>query len=483
MTQIVFSPPARDFLPPADPDAFFLLMDREGRNLRQARDYWAAMLPEFGRRELWKKLPGCSSLAEYARRIGGLGERSVGEVLRLERQLRPWRPLFELFRRGASQSRLREVAPHVASLTQARRYARWISGGVSIRKIRARLEREGLRVPRGPRRVPAPVPVPTPDGPSNPGLRAPQENGTAAPASPRELGGPVAAPLGSEGTAHTLAEPPPAFADDPERVPVGGFLWTRAEAQMLAALHRAEADLAGRGFRTGELLARLVEARLDYLTRQQAAGALTPEDSLDHPDRDQAKPLAPSRPAPPRPADAREVAAGAEPTPPAPEPRRSLPKLGRHLAYVMVVHRNESTGRTTWRTRYGLVDVSEEDLAGRTRIGPELDHDEVHQAACAAARAARARGQATVPAACQRELLLDSSGLCEAEGCAAFADESHHRTRQAWEIDHNTEEMDFLCAPHHDADHDPDRGDPEGPDDEPDRARRRIMEARTRERS
>lgn len=437
--------------------AFLEQMNREGRAQLTRRRSWASYLPEFARRGLHQR-DGCASIVEYAAKAGGLGPRTVHDVLRLEARIRAYAPLMRLFRGGIAPSKLQEVAPHLRSNQDARKFARWIEGGCTVKEIRARLVAQGYRSPTRLRLVaqrnPEPAPPPEPGPPSPSSTRGPDPK----PATPNPQDGPSSAVHPPAGPL-----PNPNLEGDPLRVRVACLL-SRAQAHMVAAARSLEQQLAGHTVPLATMLASYCEARLDHLTRLQAEGRLTEEDGLHPRRRNSGRPLAePDR------ANSRDDSR----TSPRERTRiPTLPRLGRRLAYVMVLHRNESTGRTRWRTRYGLLEVGESDLEGRTRIGEELDHDELHRAARDAAAAAPGD---RVPTACEREVLLDSGGLCEHPGCDEWAEENHHEVRRFWRADHEGERLAYLCRAHHDLDHDPEGGDPDGPADEPDRARRRIL--------
>jgi hypothetical protein len=149
---LTFTPPAEGFAIPNDDREFLTYMDSEGRALCRGRRSWMSFLPEFARREV-HRLAGCASVHEYAAKAAGVSPRSVREVLALEERIRSHSPLERLFHAGASFSKLEEVAPHTRDHQDARKFARWIEDGCTVKQIRARLVAQGYRKPAKPRLV------------------------------------------------------------------------------------------------------------------------------------------------------------------------------------------------------------------------------------------------------------------------------------------------------------------------------------------
>ena len=428
------SPPAlgapAEAVPPlsgllASPRQFTQYLEQEGRLVRQGISAWLSYLPEY-EAHAFRRTPEFSCLDEWVRKVTGLGSTYVQRARRLGRNIGKYRGLMDYWRSGGSMRKLEVVGPHVGSHDDARKFLGWLQARKTVRELEALLERGGYRrrSRRGLRRVSA----------------AMQERGADTASTSRS------------GSEVDSGEHPGARSSDRRyRLSLDLPAATAHDWDLLAKL---EAEVAGYEVPRHRILAALLEARIDYLVRAKAAGKLTRDDALRPAHVMRRKPLS----------DRADEIVNLGLTP---------AKLGRRLPYVRVVVEEPEKGRLRWRSRYGLVDVEPRELEGREELARIRHGDLVDEARTASAEA----GGEAVPAASLREVLLDSSGLCEADGCKEWLEEIHHVRRRGASAEPDHSDLEGLCGVHHRVEHH-EPSEPDGPDAEADRAHRQILEKR-----
>lgn len=82
---------------------------RYGEEARRWRNRFLGLLPEVHRRKLYEK-HGCSSVVEFAKKVGGISENQMHTALRLDRELADTPVLHDLFTAGTvSMSKMERV--------------------------------------------------------------------------------------------------------------------------------------------------------------------------------------------------------------------------------------------------------------------------------------------------------------------------------------------------------------------------------------
>ena len=471
---------------PSDPKPLLQHLARSGRALRQGRSHWLSYLPEIAERRLWaipRTTGGAKkyrSLSHYARAVAGIDQARVDRTLALWRRVgRPYPVLWRELRRGASLTALDRIASSIRDDADARQFAQRIRQGWSVRDLetycrdRRAAEGDGASATTEATTTEATTSAAAATCASPPDPRPCATTRGAPPAaSRRPLPGttaraPKPAAAAPSPTAPTNPPPP-----QPRRLEL---VLSEHDETLLHDLMRTAGE--GAGLTVGEYLGRLLRGRAAQRVAQAGATRRRSTQRRDTRRRTtRGRPLAPADSAReqtsnPHPERDRGLSCAPAPCPASLPSLPTLPQLGTALRYVLVVHEDLATGTRTLRTRHGTRTAPAGLLAQGQQLGAPVDLAALRDQALISA--ATSKGEA-IPPLVLRYVQLRSQGRCEAPGCHARADSTHHDERRAWKLDHHPDRLEARCAAHHTQDHllGAERNDT--PHAEPDAAFRRI---------